>query len=399
MRKKIFMSALAAASLFFNVNVFAQESREEEPDVDIDIPAKDPVKPFKSPEVASLNRDNVADAYPFISGDGLRLYYSSSHNASFSNLYISERKSIKEPFGEARLLCPSYETGYYCATFTADEQTMYLGKSGHIYVARRSSINATFGEPELVEGLPGGFIFAPAISPNGEELVLVTDSNPDDLAHFKMTSYKRATPADGFAIPPTEYKEPGTGQFSKDGLQYYLSVYTQMNKSVILRGSRTSLKEQFTNWEELKLGPAGVSVAGQPTVNADGTILLFISSPNNSWNGDDLVYATDFDRNDFAKNANVIPGEKVTPAAAVMIQAKLYPNPAVHSVTFELVAEPGAEYTLWLVDMNGRRVKQQRIVARRSIINLEGLTSGIYIYELRDDTGKLVAGGKLVRTQ
>ncbi len=84
-------------------------------------------------------------------------------------------------------------------------------------------------------------------------------------------------------------------------------------------------------------------------------------------------------------------------AGAGDIIVSVYPNPAAHSVIFELPESlPSAMLTLYTT--TGQPVLHRRIAAGRNMVALEGIASGIFFYKVWDD-GKVLMMGKLVKVE
>lgn len=72
-----------------------------------------------------------------------------------------------------------------------------------------------------------------------------------------------------------------------------------------------------------------------------------------------------------------------------------YPNPATSSITFDLQKLTDRGYTLQIYSfMGGRKMFEQSNVSGKATINLSDYTRGVYIYQLRDKSGKLIESGK-----
>src|SRR5262245_38395074 len=81
---------------------------------------------FDSPLTKLVNKPGVADAYPFLSGDGLRLYFTSNREGGHGRFFISKRNNLTEPFGEPVVLSKHLTDGYYAGSLTADELTLCM---------------------------------------------------------------------------------------------------------------------------------------------------------------------------------------------------------------------------------------------------------------------------------
>ena len=73
---------------------------------------------------------------------------------------------------------------------------------------------------------------------------------------------------------------------------------------------------------------------------------------------------------------------------------KFYPNPATTVITFDFQKSFGKGYSLQIYNFLGRKMVERTNIADQTTINLTDFTRGVYVYQLRDNTGKLVESGK-----
>jgi hypothetical protein len=74
---------------------------------------------------------------------------------------------------------------------------------------------------------------------------------------------------------------------------------------------------------------------------------------------------------------------------------RFYPNPASSIITFEDIAKKyDKNYTIQLFNFLGRKVYEFNLGDQKNIVNLSDFFRGIYIFQLRDPTGKIVESGK-----
>lgn len=73
---------------------------------------------------------------------------------------------------------------------------------------------------------------------------------------------------------------------------------------------------------------------------------------------------------------------------------KFYPNPATTVITFDFQKSYDKGYSLQIYNFLGRKMVEQTNIADQTTINLTDFTRGVYVYQLRDKTGKLVESGK-----
>jgi len=231
--------------------------------------------------LTETNNAYGADAYPFVSGDGLRVYYVTESNY----MKVASRTSVTGQFGT-----PGYVSGLstYLSRgcwLTPDELTIYfISTSGTLYRAVRTSRSLSFSYPSSVtlSGCPSGFISAPSLSPDENELLLFhSPTAGDSIIRFVRSSSTLYTYS-GKVAAFSRTGEVGPGQLSKDGLRFYVPVKTPTHQ---LRAySRASLSAA---WD------AGMTVATttrviHPTVTADESVMLFAYSSDNGWSNHDL---------------------------------------------------------------------------------------------------------------
>lgn len=72
---------------------------------------------------------------------------------------------------------------------------------------------------------------------------------------------------------------------------------------------------------------------------------------------------------------------------------KFYPNPAVSYITFEIAKESSKTYTLLIFNFLGKKVKEVPDIASKSAINVSDLVRGIYIFQLKEQTGRVTDSG------
>jgi hypothetical protein len=74
---------------------------------------------------------------------------------------------------------------------------------------------------------------------------------------------------------------------------------------------------------------------------------------------------------------------------------RFYPNPATSFITFEdFSGKYGKNYTIQLFNFLGKKVYEFNLGDQKNIVNLSDFFRGIYIFQLRDPTGKIVESGK-----
>jgi hypothetical protein len=245
-----------------------------------------------------INLPDIGEAYPYLSADGLRLYFTSDREGSFGRIYFCSRKSVNENFDKPIAVGKNIVDGYFCSTLTADELTMYMAKEGEIYVSKRKSMNDEFSRPQMIEGLVSGFKFAPTISPDGNEMILVKDLSANNYQTFvyRKTGDHNFTQTGTLAHPKGIL---GGGQFSKDGLDYYVAYETfdsikgdvdnlESITMTLVKYTRKTLNSDFEKIEDLPSAVNATKRNHQPTVNGDGTIMVIVNTEKYDWRYNEL---------------------------------------------------------------------------------------------------------------
>ncbi len=79
---------------------------------------------------------------------------------------------------------------------------------------------------------------------------------------------------------------------------------------------------------------------------------------------------------------------------------KFYPNPAVSYITFEdALKKYDKNYTIQLFNFLGKKVFEFNLSDQKNVVNVSDFFRGIYIFQLRDPTGKIVESGKFQVTK
>jgi hypothetical protein len=73
---------------------------------------------------------------------------------------------------------------------------------------------------------------------------------------------------------------------------------------------------------------------------------------------------------------------------------RFFPNPATSYINFEFQKEYDRTYVVQVYNFLGKKVADIAQASPRSQIDVSGYTRGIYIYQLKDQTGKVLESGK-----
>lgn len=73
---------------------------------------------------------------------------------------------------------------------------------------------------------------------------------------------------------------------------------------------------------------------------------------------------------------------------------KLYPNPATSFIKFDFQKDYDRGYNLIVVNFLGKQVQEIKNIGPSTTIELASYARGVYIYQLRDQSGRVTESGK-----
>jgi hypothetical protein len=73
---------------------------------------------------------------------------------------------------------------------------------------------------------------------------------------------------------------------------------------------------------------------------------------------------------------------------------KMFPNPAVDFINFEFIRPVQKDLTLQVFNFIGKKVLEVSVVSQKISVPLNDLYRGVYIFQLRDKSGRIVESGK-----
>jgi hypothetical protein len=82
------------------------------------------------------------------------------------------------------------------------------------------------------------------------------------------------------------------------------------------------------------------------------------------------------------------------PTASTARYIKFYPNPATTFINIELQRAMQKNASFQVYNFLGKKVIELQNVANKTRIDLSNYSRGIYIYQLKDKSGKIIESGK-----
>ena len=73
---------------------------------------------------------------------------------------------------------------------------------------------------------------------------------------------------------------------------------------------------------------------------------------------------------------------------------KFYPNPAVSQITFDFDQNFDKTYSFQVYNFVGKKVLDIPAINQKTVVNVADFYRGVYIFQLRDKTGKMIDSGK-----
>ena len=73
---------------------------------------------------------------------------------------------------------------------------------------------------------------------------------------------------------------------------------------------------------------------------------------------------------------------------------RLYPNPATSIINLDLSKVANQGYSIQVYSFLGRKMYEATNISQRVTLNLTDYNRGVYVYQLRDRSGKLIETGK-----
>lgn len=78
---------------------------------------------------------------------------------------------------------------------------------------------------------------------------------------------------------------------------------------------------------------------------------------------------------------------------------KFYPNPAISVINFDFQKKYDKTYLLQIYNFLGKKVYEAPAVDQKTVVNLSDFFRGIYIFQLKDQSGKIIESGKFQVTK
>ena len=241
-------------------------------------------------ELTELNDPNFTDAYPYLTDDGLRLYFTNNDGGN-NNLYFSSRPDLLSDFEPKQLLDSTLFSGVVSCWFTNDELKAYYSNGTFLSHVSRATTASAFGTPTVINlvGGTGGFLGGQSFTPGGEELYFY---NADEIAKYEYTNSSTYTFVSNLAIPAGY--TTSTAQLSKDGLELFWALSPiGVDSSYLFKADRAAIGDDFLNPIIMndQINPPTFLHSSHASYAAGPNILVWVHNNGLTWNGNDLYIA------------------------------------------------------------------------------------------------------------
>jgi len=288
--------------------------------------------------LTEINDSSAANAYPWISGDGLRLYY--IHGTSFNYLNFTSRTSTGSLFRKpVTLPLPiSTTTGIRSFWLSENELDIYLFNDS-VYHAQRTSVGDNFGNPttlQLTQNISSVTGYFNGTLNQSQNVLFVSnyDNNYIHVYEFHLTSANSFTYVRTLQVP-NGYTN-SLAQLSKDDLTIFLDISTAAvgAHDIICQMNRASINDTFAieTFKKLDFVNDSIYFDEQTSLSDNNNSMVFVRNAIDSWVADRLFIA-------FKKSSLVT--EYIS--NKLSYESVIYPNPSTGWVTVSF-STPGTLY-------------------------------------------------------
>jgi hypothetical protein len=120
----------------------------------------------------TVNDANVSDSYPWLSADGLRIYFTKQHGSKIT-FYVANRSGLDADFGkptEMGVTLPKVNNNMSCY-LSSDETELYALSGEVIYYATRKNSKEKFGLPmEIANTSNSGYLSGITLTDDASEM-------------------------------------------------------------------------------------------------------------------------------------------------------------------------------------------------------------------------------------
>lgn len=352
--------------------------------------------------ISEINEQGFGDAYPWISNDGLRLYYTSQHkNDEKSDIWVSHREDIYTPFNPPQPLSVFDKNFDNLSGWLTDDELnlayikrrRFGQKMTALYLSHRSSKESAFGSPHIIrlDQSIKGTLISPSFTQDLSELIVYNEYKNDRflLVFERQEGYNYKLK--GTVNIPSNYIVK-TGKLSSDGLMYYVSLAYKDNKPKVYILKREALHQSFHEMHLLENDVLNSESLRnhQPYFSNNGQFVVFTRSMINEWKYNE-IFIGQVDDIALHKNEVIIAEE----APSHLQDISIYPNPSAHFVS---ISNPSsASIHVEIYNLQGQLFNTFKQDENNLQINISEYPSGSYIFKIKDPTQREQRSFKVIK--
>jgi len=329
--------------------------------------------------LTEFNTFGLAEAYPWISNDGLRIYFTQG-GGGIDRIMYAERNSTDELFSTpVRLSINTELIGNISQWLSEDElHIYYISRESNdqhastLYHATRSTILEEFDEPIMVEiiGDFDGFLLSPSLSKDLNHLFLFSNFILEKTDENEFTQINKINFPEGYLA--------GAGHLSQDGLQFISGMLPEnTGRQDIFIAERDSQEDDFDSFYIIEgdqiNNPDYSNIL--PYISKNNHFLAFTRNTTNSWNGNDLYLAYNFG-----------PVATIDNNSQDKFTVKINPNPASEFINIDIENADcnSSDLVLTIFTSDGRLIESNTLSKTNFHLRLStaNYNSGLYYYKL-----------------
>jgi PEP-CTERM motif/WD40-like Beta Propeller Repeat len=232
--------------------------------------------------VASGINTQYNEMTPYLSYDGLSLYFASNNTGTYK-IYEAKRSQPSGNFTSVNQVLSASDNVLKPWVSPDNLRMYYYIESGgwHIDMTQRASVNDPWSLGTKVPGLPSSSVSAPSLT--SDELTIVFN-NPS-VGNWDMYIATRPDKNSAFGNIRS-LSELNTASFSEcnpflspDGLSLYFNA-NPAGQNYLYMATRQSLNDQFGAAQFLQIDYTQVQGGGWPAISSDGMALYFGAGPS-----------------------------------------------------------------------------------------------------------------------
>jgi hypothetical protein len=321
--------------------------------------------------LTEINMANNADAYPWISPDGLRLYYKDGSNS----LYMFTQRADTNSFFTTPTVLQISAFNILSCWLSNDELDLYYSDSQNIYYASRPTVTSPFNSPTNINlsGPMFTFISGPSLNNSQDEMyVYITNPVSGDANTFR---YLRTSPTSFSFADSISYQGPtaSPGQLSKDDLTYFVSLRNGTNR-ILYELTRASVTDTFsiTTLQQIQGINNSLYNNMQPSMSDDLKWVAFVRSLADNWNENDLYIA------------NRSGTTSVFDPALAKTVYTIFPNPSNEKFIFSASGDKKLELEIYNILGNKIKTLINSDTDQTISFDLSDFSKGIYFLKIFD---------------